>query len=130
MEILFVRELVTRLDAASPLGTPPVIMNLINPGLCASYLNRHVKPPLAGRIAIKILRTILERTAEIGGRMYVIAACGGAETHGEFMSDGQNQDVESWIYTEYGKKAQDKVFEQTMEVLEGRRPGLRKTVII
>lgn len=38
-----------------------------------------------------------------------------------FMSDGKNQDVEPWIYTDQGKKVQKKVFEQTMKVLDERR---------
>lgn len=40
------------------------------------------------------------------------------------MSDGKNEEVEKWIYSDTGKKAQVKVFEQTMEVLEARRPGI------
>jgi hypothetical protein len=40
------------------------------------------------------------------------------------MSDGSNQKVEAWIYTDMGKKAQVKVFEQTMKILEQRKPGI------
>jgi hypothetical protein len=43
------------------------------------------------------------------------------------MSDSQNQDVERWIYGDVGKKAQKKVFEQTVNVLEKRSPGIAKS---
>ncbi len=67
------------------------------------------------------MRTIIGRSTEVGSRTLVYGACAGPESHGAFMSDGKNQEVEAWIYSETGKKVQKKVFEQTMRVLEGRR---------
>ncbi|KAF7527314.1 hypothetical protein G7054_g10517 [Neopestalotiopsis clavispora] len=128
MEILFVRELVARLKTVDKSATPPVIMNLVNPGTCISALNRDINPPLAGRIAIKVVELLFMRTTEVGSRTYVYSAAAGPESHGELMSDGELQDVESWIYTDVGKKVQAKVFEQTMAVLEQRRPGIGKVI--
>ncbi|OJJ97565.1 hypothetical protein ASPACDRAFT_45657 [Aspergillus aculeatus ATCC 16872] len=123
IEVLFTRELVARLstkqkDDAD--GTSPVIINIVNPGLCASDLARAEPPSMIARIA----RRILERTTEVGARTLVLAASAPKSSYGEFQSDGKNQNVESWIYTEEGRRVQKKVFEQTLEVLEERRPGV------
>ncbi|RAH64715.1 NAD(P)-binding protein [Aspergillus aculeatinus CBS 121060] len=123
IEVLFTRELVARLstkqeDDAD--GTPPVIINIVNPGLCASDLARAEPPSVIARIA----RQILERTTEVGARTLVLAASAPKSSHGELQSDGKNQNVEGWIYTEVGRRVQKKVFEQTLKVLEERRPGI------
>ncbi|OAG41308.1 hypothetical protein AYO21_04471 [Fonsecaea monophora] len=123
--VLFIRELVLRLQERDKSGSstePPVTITLVNPGLCVSELDRNA--PLAGRIAMYILRMILARSTEVGSRTLVYGACAGPGSHGQFMSDGKNQDVERWIYSDLGKKAQSKVFEQTMRVLEARKPGI------
>jgi len=128
LEVLLVREIVSRLHATKS-ATPPVTINLVNPGLCKSSLDRSTtKPALTVQILLFILRSILDRTTEVGARTFVLAACAGPNSHGEFMSDGKNQDVESWIYGDVGKRVQKKVFEQTMKVLEMRKPGVGEAV--
>ncbi|KAI2601823.1 NAD(P)-binding protein [Hypoxylon sp. NC1633] len=124
LEVLIVRELVTRLKTTKS-STPPVIINLVNPGLCTSTLGRGSSD---GGLLLRIMRRILDRSTEVGGRSYVTAAGAGLESHGEFLSDGKTQDVEWWIYTEAGQRAQRKVFEQTMKILEERRPGITREV--
>ncbi|PYH92583.1 short-chain dehydrogenase/reductase [Aspergillus ellipticus CBS 707.79] len=120
IEVLFTRELVARLKSPS---TPPVIINLVNPGLCTSTLDRRgLQPPMV----MRIMRWILDRTTEVGGRTFVLAASAPVSSHGEFQSDGANQDVESWIYTDVGIRAQKKVFDQTLEILEMRKPGIAR----
>ncbi|KAF5016696.1 hypothetical protein F66182_11544 [Fusarium sp. NRRL 66182] len=125
LEVLLTRELVARLNANSKFNTNPVIINLVNPGLCLSSLTRDdVKPSLFFRIANKLIA----RTTEQGGRCLVLAALAPEESHGEFQSDGKNQDVEAWIYTELGERVQKKVWEQTVPILEARKPGLLSAV--
>ncbi|RAL13357.1 uncharacterized protein BO97DRAFT_423564 [Aspergillus homomorphus CBS 101889] len=106
--VLFTRELVLRLEAKrmdTP-GAPPVVTNMA--------------PPLI----VRAVQRTLMRTAEVSGRTLVLAASAPESSHGEFQSDGANQDVERWIYTETGKRAQKKVFEQTLSIVEERRPGI------
>ncbi|KAI4594617.1 hypothetical protein KJ359_007705 [Pestalotiopsis sp. 9143b] len=124
MEILLVRELVARLKTVDK---SPVVINLVNPGTCHSALNRDINPPFVALIVIKAIQFIFERTTEVGSRTYVYAAAAGPESHGELMSDGELQQVESWIYTGMGKKVHAKLFDQTMTVLEQRRPGIGRT---
>ncbi|KAK4223159.1 retinol dehydrogenase 14 [Podospora fimiseda] len=128
MELLLVRELAARLkrvDSKANAGAPPVIINTVNPGLCKSTLgNKENKPPLI----VRALRAILDRTTEVGSRTYVLAASAPADSHGEFQSNGFNQRAEEWIYSEAGKKVQTKVWDQTLAILEQRRPGLLKDI--
>ena len=123
MEILLVRELVSRTSVSNP-GSPSVVINLVNPGLCVSTLATRNEKPLAIRIINSIIYGLIGRTTEVGSRTLVLGATAGPASHGEYMADGYNQDAESWIYTDVGRRAQKKVFEQTMKVLEIRKPGI------
>jgi retinol dehydrogenase-12 len=127
IELLFVRELVSCLDTAKSPG-PPVIINLVSPGLSSSNLGRNRNPSLAFKILRFFLQLTIMHTAEEGSRGLVLSACAGTDSHGEFMYNGENRELEKWIYTDMGKRAQRKVFEQTMKVLEARKPGIGKSV--
>ncbi|KAJ4525056.1 hypothetical protein HRR81_000284 [Exophiala dermatitidis] len=131
LEILFVRELVSRLEAqaqAQSLSSPPasrisgVVITLVNPGMCVSNLDRGM--PLPMQTALSVFRFLLGRSTEVGSRTLVHGACAGPTSHGEYLSECQNEQVENWIYSDVGKGVQKKVFEQTMRVLEQRKPGL------
>lgn len=127
LEVLFVRELVARLRAQTPSDAlSPVTITLVNPGLCKSSLMRE-----AGGLNLAVMfvaNFLLARSTEVGARTLVHGACAGPESHGEFMSDGENQEVEKWIYSETGKKVQAKVFEQTLKVLESRKKGISQGI--
>jgi retinol dehydrogenase-12 len=123
LEVLFVRELVSRLSATS---APEVPIVMVNPGLCKSELVRDVGP--VTKFIVSILMGVFARTTEVGSRTLVIGTTAGKESHGEFMSDGVNQEIEGWIYGDLGKKAQKKVWEQTVKILEERKPGVLKGV--
>lgn len=116
LEVLFVREIVARRPR-----DPSVVINLVNPGLCKSELERD-----AGEsgLAMRLMRSIIDRTTEVDGRALVLGASGPGDIHGEFMSDGKQQVVEGWIYQDVGRRAQRKVFEQTVAILEQRKPGV------
>ncbi|EXJ81926.1 hypothetical protein A1O1_07993 [Capronia coronata CBS 617.96] len=136
LEVLFVRELVARLNGAAASGPDSkpaqgstysgVIITMVNPGLCVSQLDRGMSYVM--QIVAGVMRHIVGRSTEVGARTLVYGACAGPESHGEFMSDGQNQEVEKWIYSDLGREVQKKVFEQTLKVLEARKPGLAKEI--
>lgn len=75
-----------------------------------------------------ITQFLLARSTEKGSRTLMAGVTAGPDSNGEFMSDGKNQEVEAWIYTPAGKKIQAKVFDQTMEILEERAPGIGASV--
>ncbi|CAJ2506206.1 Uu.00g003360.m01.CDS01 [Anthostomella pinea] len=122
IQVLLMREIVARLKASDPSGSPsPIVFNLVTPGLVISNLERNLgKPRLATRIAHKVFY----RTTEVGARTLVHAASAGPDTHGGYLLDYKNVPVESWIDTDMGKKAQLKTYEQTMKILDGRRQGI------
>ena len=121
MEVLFVRELVSRLDAKRT-SPSPVVITMVNPGMCYSAIDRNGN--IVARALMYCVRLLFARSTETGARTQVYGASAGPDSHGEMMSDGKNQDVENWIYSDMGKKAQAKVFEQTMRILEARKPGI------
>lgn len=127
IELLFIRELVSSLNTTkSP--APPVVINLVSPGLSSSNLGRNRDPSLAFKILRFFLQLTIMHTAEEGSRGLVLSSCTGVDSNGEFMYNGVRQELEKWICTDMGKRAQRKVFEQTMKVLEMRKPGIGMAV--
>ena len=121
MEVLLMRQLVARLKTKPSFTAHPVIINAVNPGLCFSkggLADSH--QPWLNWIATKTF----VRTAEVGARCLVLAASASEASHGEFQSDGDNQPVEDWIPTSLGQSVQNKVWDQTVPILEARVPGL------
>jgi retinol dehydrogenase-12 len=125
LEVLFVRELVSRIDSGKA-SSAQVTINMVNPGLCVSTLDRNASAGM--QVVLFLLRLALARSTEVGGRTLVHGASAEQESHGEFMDDGHISPVESWIYGDVGRRAQTKVFEQTMKVLEARKPGIRSVL--
>jgi NAD(P)-dependent dehydrogenase (short-subunit alcohol dehydrogenase family) len=123
LEVLMTREIAARVKSSPDFLAHPITINVVNPGLCDSTLRREdATPSLIAGLAYKILT----RTAEVGGRCLVLAAAAPESSHGEFQSDGKAQDVEAWIYTSLGEQVQKKVWEQTVSILEERKPGILK----
>ncbi|KAK2036619.1 NAD(P)-binding protein [Colletotrichum somersetense] len=125
LEVLFVREMVARLNEARDDSPPPTVITLVHPGLCKSTFDyRDGQTP---SLSLRLMRWLMERTTEVGGRTLVLGATTGPDAHGEYIADGKTTDVESWIYQDVGRRAQRKVFEQTMAILEQRKPGIAAT---
>ena len=85
LEVLYVRELVTKLAAgahgANKSGDPPVIVNLPNPGWCWSEIIKGKTLP------IRMMMTLIARTTEHGSRALCSSALAGKESHGEYLSE-------------------------------------------
>lgn len=81
LEIYYVRELASKIDP----NKTGVVVNLINPGLCWSELDRGLN--FALRAMTNFLRLLLARTTEVGGRTLVHAASSGIESHGKYSLD-------------------------------------------
>lgn len=122
MEVLFLREFVSRLEQSPAFKASSVTINMVNPGLCRTELMRDI--PVLLQIVGWVFMRILARSGEVGSRTLVLAASAPASTHGKFMSNGEIEKVEPWIYTDMGKKVQKKVYEETMAILRTRKAGL------
>lgn len=128
IEVLFVRELVSRINFSKS-ATPPIIINLASPGLCTSTTLNRGPSSLPEKVLTSIVGLLLGRSTEKGSRVFVNAASAGPTSLGQFICDDcTNHDVEAWIYGDVGQRAQSKVFEQTMKVLETRKPGIRELI--
>lgn len=100
---------------------PPVALNLVSPGLCATNIDRKEGKYSLG---VRIIHKLFYRTAEVGARNLVHGTYAGPESHGEYLVDQKPAKTEAWILTPTGEKAQLKVYEQTMAILEKRKPGI------
>jgi retinol dehydrogenase 12 len=117
--VLFVREL------AKHTSKTPVI-TLVNPGFCHSELVREATGVVA--VFAYVFKALLARTTEVGSRTLLAGATAGQGSHGMFMSDGKNRQVEAWILTKKGAEVQKRVYEQTLKVLEEVEPGISKNI--
>jgi hypothetical protein len=67
-----------------------VVINNVNPGLCVTTLNRHVKQEV--RDQIDAMKAALGRTPEMGSRTLLHGAVGGKETHGKYLSECETKE--------------------------------------
>lgn len=120
LQVLVHREVVKRL-AKRESNVPPVTFNLVSPGLCVSNIDN--KDGKYG-LGMRLIHKLFYRTTEVGARTLVHATYAGPETHGGYLVDQKLAELESWILTEMGEKAQLKAYEQTMAILEKRKSGI------
>lgn len=73
------------LAARKPPSKTGVVINWVNPGLCVTGLNRHVKPEI--REMINEHRRKMGRTAEEGSRTLLHGALAGKDSHGKYLSE-------------------------------------------
>ncbi|RYC64864.1 hypothetical protein CHU98_g1347 [Xylaria longipes] len=120
LQVLIHLEVVKRL-ARHKSDVPPITFNLVAPGLCISNIdNKDGKYGLGWRLMHKIFY----RTTEVGARTLVHATYAGPETHGGYLVDQKLTELDPWIFTDMGQKAQLKAYEQTMAILEKQKPGI------
>ncbi|KAI0477991.1 NAD(P)-binding protein [Xylaria cf. heliscus] len=120
LQVLVHREVVKRL-ARHKSDVLPITFNLVSPGLCVTNIDN--KDGKYG-IVMRLLHKLFYRTTEVGARTLVHATYAGPETHGGYLEDQRLAELESWILTDMGQKAQLKAYEQTMAILEKRKPGV------
>lgn len=120
LEVFAVRELVTRMSSTEPL----VVVNMVDPSLCHSELARD-----AGW-GIWLLKLVLARTTEVGGRTLVHGASSGKESHGQYMEDGRVRDdrVSAFVKSEEGQEAQKKIWKELGEKLDKIQPGIMQSI--
>ncbi|KAK4670322.1 uncharacterized protein QC763_210690 [Podospora pseudopauciseta] len=126
LDLLLARELANRLDASSPAGNSKVIVNSVNPGLCRSKLFNKV--PLIVNLFIGFLSLIFARSSEQGSRTLLAAAAGGRETHGKYMDAAKVAQPSSFVMSDEGKRAQKRVWEELVNILDGVEKGVSKNI--
>ncbi|KAL2162674.1 hypothetical protein VTH06DRAFT_6510 [Thermothelomyces fergusii] len=126
LDILVMRELAARLDAAAAPGPSPIVVNAANPGLCKSGLFRNVF--LVARLFLAVATFAIGRTSEQGSRALLAAAAGGRETHGKYVDCGRVDDPSPFVLSKEGRAVQQRVWDELMEILDGIEPGVSANV--
>ena len=71
-----------------------------------------------------MVKLVLARKAEYGSRTLVHAAGLGSESHGQYLHDCQIAPPSPLVLSGEGKKAQDRVWDELVQILEAIRPGV------
>lgn len=97
-----------------------VIVNLVNPGWCATSLGRHKPEPFVQRIMAMIFR----RTGEMGSRTLVHGALSGRESDGKYLSECQVKEQSTYVRSEEGKEMSRRLWKEVVERLERVERGI------
>ena len=81
LEVLLMRQIAKETAAV----TPRVVITALTPGLCWSGLTKEVRG--SWRIQLWVMKHLLARTTEEGGRILVHALALGWEGHGKYLND-------------------------------------------
>ncbi|KAK1981714.1 short chain dehydrogenase [Colletotrichum cereale] len=119
MQVILGRQMAIAADASDK---GRVQVTTLNPGLCATELFRHIPFPFT--IIVKLGMKLLARSAEVGSRCLVAAAFAGEEAHGRYMSDCAVVEFPKIMRGEEGEQMQERLWEETVEVLNGVDPGV------
>lgn len=126
LQLFVVRHLAQRLSASTTGSTDSVILNTLTPGYCRSALFRDNKFPAS--LFINVTGKLLARSSEQGSRTYVHAAAAGPETHGKWLDSNVIREPSSFVRSKEGKKAQARVYEELMSILEAVEPGITSNI--
>jgi retinol dehydrogenase-12 len=125
LEVFTIRSLAEQMGSG-PHANEPVILNTVNPGLCHSSLARELKG-IQGLI-FNTMKFLLARTTEVGSRTLVTAAGAGTESQGQYMSNCYVTPPSPFVRSEEGKKTQDRVYKELMQILEKIQPGVTRNI--
>ncbi|KAJ6023821.1 dehydrogenase [Penicillium herquei] len=112
LNVLWLREL------SSKVG-PDVIVNGVNPGLCASTLHRSDTTP-----GIGMFNKIFAWSSEQGGHNLVDAAIQHATDQGAYISEQVVKKPSPFVLSPQGKQAQTKLWDETITLLQEALPGV------
>ncbi|KAJ7762987.1 hypothetical protein B0H16DRAFT_504467 [Mycena metata] len=125
LNILFVRALTARLPSDSPL-----IVTTVNPGFCHSDLLRG----LSGIVWLLeyLFGLFFYFSTEVGSRQYVFAALApmgdAEELRGAYISGSKIVEPSDFVMSEEGKKTQDRIWNETVDILEKVDPRVGVTI--
>ena len=123
---VFTVQALTRQIMTGPHASERVILNMVNPGLCHSSLSRNTTGFVG--VFLWLLKALLARTTETGSRTLVLAASGGPETNGQYLSDGTIKQTSEFVRSEEGEETQERVYRELMAIQEKIQPGITKNV--
>ncbi|KAI0861708.1 short-chain dehydrogenase/reductase-like protein [Xylaria cubensis] len=122
ISLLFARAVSDRMRASN--NQLAVVLNIVDPGYCQSELMRERPFPFPVNSIMGVLYWVLARTAEMGSRTYVAAASAGIESHGLYLEDCGPSTPSAFVTSREGQRAQDRVFNELINILETIEPGV------
>ncbi|KAN0095761.1 putative short-chain dehydrogenase/reductase family protein [Hyaloscypha variabilis] len=120
IQLFCTRELANQLDNSGKSGR--IVVSTLNPGFVATAIMREAKWPFTWSLAI--MKLLLARTPEEGGRTLVNAAYGGEETHGQYLDDCKLGTVSTFVTSEEGVETQKRLWAELSEILEKIQPEI------
>ncbi|KAJ7733420.1 hypothetical protein DFH07DRAFT_928832 [Mycena maculata] len=123
--VFFVRALNARLPSSTPL-----IVNTVSPGYCYSELRRNFSGILA--VVDFLMERALAFSAEVGSRRLVWAALAQQDhpekLRGQYISNFDIKEVSDFVLSPQGAKAEDLVWEDTLDILNKVDPRVNEIV--
>ncbi|GAB5592685.1 hypothetical protein Unana1_07585 [Umbelopsis nana] len=117
LEIFYFQELAKHTQKTDS-GQTKVIINTIDPGLCHSELTRHLDS-----MSMTVYKFLFARTQEVGGRTIVNGGeIDNFETHGKYLSNCTVSPTSSYVRSEKGKVAQEKIWNEMHDILAKINP--------
>ncbi|KAI8297561.1 hypothetical protein K4K61_012730 [Colletotrichum sp. SAR11_59] len=110
--------MVRRLAALLPVSETGVVINVLDPGICATDLARNM--PWFFRAYIGVMRVGYGISAEQGSRKLLHGVTAGEASHGAFLAEMEVMEVPAWVEDEAGRRVQARVWDGLVEVL-GKR---------
>jgi retinol dehydrogenase-12 len=105
--------------ASGPGKHEQVIVNWVNPGWCASDLDRHkAAPPLIQRIMF----AVMGRTAEQGSHTLVHGILAGEQTHGCYLSECRVKPESEFLRSDEGVLVRQRIWQELMRRLQKISP--------
>lgn len=123
IQLILMRKLAHSLDAS---GKGHVLVNALNPGFCRTELFRCIAFP--GTLLRPIAFLLFGRNAEMGSRTLMAAALAGEETHGQWMSNCELHVWPSLMNGDAGRKLEEKLWAELLDVLEAIEPGVADNI--
>jgi len=99
-----------------------ITWNILNPGFCYSELGRD------GNALQSVMRFLLARTQEMGGRPIAAGLVAGVETDGMYMHDGVVDEaaLSAYVKSEEGEQMGARLWAELRDIYEELRPGITK----
>ncbi|KAI8611495.1 NAD(P)-binding protein [Chytriomyces sp. MP71] len=117
MQVFLAREMAGKMN---------VIVNCVNPGLCATNILRNQND--SQKSVVQFLVGIVGRTAEVGSRTLLHAISAPKDSHASYLSDCKIKNPAAFVDSEEGKRTQERLWKELSAILEGIRPGLLKNL--
>ncbi|KAK0621948.1 hypothetical protein B0T17DRAFT_494175 [Bombardia bombarda] len=124
IQLLTMREFANELSKSHKNGK--VIVSVVNPGFVKTEIMRHAGAML--QVGLKVLRKVLARTTEEGGRTLIHGAEGGEETHGQYLNDCKVGIVGEFVSSPEGEQKQKQLWRELTEKLESIHPGCLQNI--